>query len=157
MIRRMHHTSLTVADMERSLGFYRDLLDMPVVADQGGKGGYLAKVTGFTDVDLRVVFVKPTPGAYTPGYTGELIELIEYRSPKGTPADVRTCNPGAAHLCFVIDDIHPLYEKLHSAGITFRSEPQAIVAGRHKGGFSCYLLDPDGVTIELMQLPEGMA
>ena len=46
MIRRVHHTSFTVSDMERSLAFYRDLLGMEVIGDQGGKGGYLAEVVG---------------------------------------------------------------------------------------------------------------
>ncbi len=62
MIRRMYHTSFTVSDMERSLAFYQDLLGLEVVADQGGKGGYLATVTGFPDVDMRVVFLR-TPAA----------------------------------------------------------------------------------------------
>ena len=61
MIRRVHHTSFTVSDMDRSLAFYRGLLGMEVIGDQGGKGGYLAAVVGFPDVDMRVVFVRPTP------------------------------------------------------------------------------------------------
>ncbi len=150
MIRRMYHTSFTVSDMERSLAFYRDLLGLEVVADQGGKGGYLATVTGFPDVDMRVVFLR------TPAPSGYFLELIEYRSPKGTPADVRTCNPGSGHEAFVSDDIQADYERLRAAGVQFRSPPIPIVAGRHKGGHTCYFLDPDGITLELMQLPAGI-
>ncbi len=151
MISRVHHTSFTVSDMERSLAFYRDLLGMEVIGDQGGRGGYLAEVVGFPDVDMRVVFVQPTPDSV------HLLELIEYRSPKGTPADVRTCNPGSGHLCLVVDDIHSEHDRLRSAGVKFASDaPVAILAGRHKGGYTIYARDPDGVTIELIQLPPGM-
>lgn len=151
MIRRVHHTSFTVSDMEGSLAFYRDLLGMQVIGDQGGKGGYLAEVVGFPDVDMRVVFLLPTSDS------AELLELIQYRSPVGTPADVRTCNPGSSHLCLVVDDIHAVYRRLRSSGVRFASEaPVAILAGRHAGGHTVYARDPDGVTIELIQLPPGM-
>ena len=150
MIARVHHTSFTVAEMDRSLAFYRDLLGMEVIGDQGGKGSYLATVTGFPDVEMRVVFLKPTP-------TSEhIIELIQYHAPMGTPADVRTCNPGAGHICFVVEDLHSVHAKLSQAGVPFKSEPVAIAAGRHKGGYTIYGTDPDGVTIEFIQLPPGM-
>jgi catechol 2,3-dioxygenase-like lactoylglutathione lyase family enzyme len=151
MIRRVHHTSFTVSDMGRSLAFYRDLLGMEMIGEQGGKGGYLAEVVGFPDVDMRVVFLRPTPDSV------HLLELIEYRSPEGTPADVRTCNPGSGHLCLVVEDIHSAYARLRAAGVRFASErPVAILAGRHKSGYTVYARDPDGVTIELIQLPAGM-
>ena len=140
MIRRVHHTSFTVSNMDRSLAFYRDLLQMRVIAEQGGKGGYLATVTGFADVDMRVVFLRPA----------------EDSDHLGTPADVRTCNPGSGHMCFVVDDISPVYERLRAAGVRFRSEPVPIVAGRHKGGYAVYFLDPDGITLELLQPPPGV-
>jgi catechol 2,3-dioxygenase-like lactoylglutathione lyase family enzyme len=151
LIRRVHHTSFTVADLERSLAFYRDLLGMEVIGDQGGKGGYLAEVVGFADVDMRVVFLRPTPDS------PHLLELIEYRSPKGVRADVRTCNPGSGHLCLVAEDIHAVFDRLRAAGIEFASAaPVEILAGRHKGGYTVYSRDPDGITIELIQLPPGM-
>jgi catechol 2,3-dioxygenase-like lactoylglutathione lyase family enzyme len=152
LIRRVHHTSFTVSDMDRSLAFYRDLLGMRLIGDQGGQGGYLAEVVGFPDVDMRVVFLQPTPEST------ELLELIEYRSPRGTPADVRTCNPGAGHLCLVVEDIHALHHRLREAGVEFASSaPVAILAGRHSGGYTVYSRDPDGVTLELIQLPPHMA
>ena len=152
MIRRVHHTSFTVSDMDMSLAFYRDLLGMEVIGDQGGKGGYLAEVVGFPDVDMRVVFLRPTPDST------ELLELIEYRSPRGAPADVRTCNPGAGHLCLVVEEIHSLCDQLRAAGVKFASNaPVAILAGRHAGGYTVYSRDPDGVTLELIQLPAGMS
>lgn len=147
MFRRIYHTSFTVSDMDRSLEFYRDLLGMKVVGDQGGRGGYLATVTGFPEVDLRVVFLKTTETSE------DLLELIEYRAPKGEKADVRTCNSGAAHLCFEVDDIHEEYERLKSAGVRFKSPPNPIPGGRHRGGYLVYMLDPDDITLELMQLP----
>jgi lactoylglutathione lyase len=38
-------------------------------------------------------------------------------------------------------------------GVRFRSEPIAIAAGINKGGFTCYFLDPDDITLEIIQAP----
>jgi catechol 2,3-dioxygenase-like lactoylglutathione lyase family enzyme len=150
MIRRTHHTSFTVKDLDRSIAFYRDLLGMEFVGEQGGKVPYLATVTGFPEADLRVAFLKPVPDSE------HMIELIQYRHPIGTPADVRTCNPGSAHICFVVDGIHEMHERFVAAGVQFKSAPVEILAGRHKGGYCAYMTDPDGITLELLQLPPHM-
>ena len=56
-----------------------------------------------------------------------------------------------------MEDIHAIYDRLRAAGVRFASDaPVAILAGRHKGGYTVYARDPDGVTIELIQLPPGM-
>jgi len=149
MIRRVHHTSFTVSNMDRSLAFYRDLLGMNVVNEQGGKLDYLAEMTDIPGVDLRIVFLRPTENSE------HLLELIEYRSGAGAPADVRSCNPGAGHLCFVVEDLFSEYERLRAAGVRFRSPPVRIAAGPRAGGYAVYMLDPDGVTLELLQMPPG--
>jgi len=149
LIKRVHHTSFTVSDMDRSLRFYRDLLGFEFINEQGGKVPYLSVITGFEEADLRVVFLRPTPTSET------FLELIQYRWPIGVKADVRTCNPGSAHICLIVDDIHAEYERLHAEGVKFRSPPVPITAGRNKGGFALYFEDPDGITLELLQPGPG--
>jgi hypothetical protein len=39
-------------------------------------------------------------------------------------------------------------------GVEFCSPPVAITAGANRGGFTCYLRDPDGITLELFQPAE---
>jgi catechol 2,3-dioxygenase-like lactoylglutathione lyase family enzyme len=38
-------------------------------------------------------------------------------------------------------------------GVRFRSEPVAIEAGINKGGYTVYFLDPDDITLEIIQPP----
>ena len=38
-------------------------------------------------------------------------------------------------------------------GVRFRSDPVAIEAGINRGGFTCYFLDPDDITLEIIQPP----
>jgi catechol 2,3-dioxygenase-like lactoylglutathione lyase family enzyme len=139
------HTSFTVADLDRSLAFYCDLLGFevlnyrPRIVNQ-----YFRDIIGMPDAVVK--------GAYLgiPGSVHKL-ELFEYVQPRGTPADVRTNNPGSAHLCYLVDDCRALYARLVDAGVQFRSPPIDLNEGPNAGGVALYMLDPDGITIELFQ------
>ena len=85
-----------------------------------------------------------------PGSTHRL-ELYEYIQPRGTPADVRTNNPGSVHLCLYVDDAREVFATLSARGVKFRSPPIDLDAGPNVGGVSMYMVDPDGITIELFQ------
>ena len=101
-----YHTGFTVASLERSIAFYRDLLGMTLVAQQEGQRPYLAIVTGFPDVYLRTAFLKATPDS------PHILELLEYRSHPADPLPPETNRPGNAHLCFYVRDIHGLHRRL---------------------------------------------
>jgi catechol 2,3-dioxygenase-like lactoylglutathione lyase family enzyme len=141
------HTSFTVADLDRSLTFYRDMLGMEVLWIRPHiTAKYWRDVVGFPDAVVR--------GAYLaiPGTTHRL-ELYEYMHPRGAAADVRTNNPGSAHLCLLVDDVRAFHAALSAQGVIFRSPPIDLNEGPNAGGVALYMLDPDGVTIELFQLP----
>src|SRR5262249_46534160 len=141
------HTSLSVTDMNRSLAFYRDLLGMQVIMDRERTGKYIEQVVAFPQARLRIVGLKLPEGS------DHVLELIEYKSPRGQRVDTRTCNPGTAHFCFVTDDIQTTYRELIDLGVRFKSPPVRIPSGPSAGGFDAYFLDPDDITLELSQPP----
>ena len=143
------HVSFTVEDLDRSLGFYRDTLGMGLVGRMERVGEDISRIVAFEDAHLRIAFLE------LPGGGGMLLELIEYVSPRGRPADRSTCNPGSAHICFNVEEIHLVYETLRGRGVHFKSEPVAILTGVNKGGYAVYFVDPDGNTLELVQRPLG--
>jgi catechol 2,3-dioxygenase-like lactoylglutathione lyase family enzyme len=142
----VHHMSLTVSDLARSLAFYRDLIGLEVVMEQEKEGGYLAAITGYPDAHVRMAHLE-TPG-------GHRLELFEYVSPAGGKADVEPRNVGAPHVCFLVEDIHAAYERLCRAGVRTVSPPVEVDTGANRGGFGLYLRDPDGITMELFQPPQ---
>ncbi len=151
MLAGLWHVSFTVGDLERSLAFYRDALGLEVIHSQQQANEYTRRLVGYPDANLRVAMLR-IPGASV-GPSGHHLELVEYITPRGTPADVATKNPGASHLAFVVRDIHMAYRQLKAAGVVFRSEPVVITEGRNRGGYTVYFLDPDGITLELHQPP----
>ncbi len=149
MITGHFHTAFTVSDIERSIRFYTELLGFEVVHSQRQSNEYTRKFVGYADADLYAAMLR-IPGV-DHGRSGHLLELNQYVQPVGQKLDVQTCNTGAAHLALIVDDIHNTYDFLTSQGVHFKSEPVAITAGRNEGGFTCYFLDPDGITLEIVQ------
>src|SRR3954468_20236827 len=95
----MHHASRTVGDMERSLGFYRDLLGFEVALDTEMEGEMLEREVGLEGARLRLVELA-APG------DGLFLELLQYYAPAPAEAEqLRPCDVGAHHLALLVDDI----------------------------------------------------
>jgi lactoylglutathione lyase len=140
------HTSFTVSNLDRSLEFYVDLLGCELVGRRDITNQYFRDIVGFPDCIVRAAWLR-IPGS------DHKLELFEYVKPIGIPADTRTNNPGSSHISFYVDDLHDAFEELRSKGVRFRSPPVDIDAGAGKGGRALYMLDPDGITVELYQPP----
>ena len=151
--RAVWHTSFTVADLERSERFYVDGLGLVVVHRQEQRGGYTSRLVGYPDAHLLVLQLA-IPGAET-GPSGHHLELVQYLHPPGDAQQLRTRDPGTAHLAFVVDDIDAAADRLKAAGAEFVSAPNRIDSGVNAGGATCYFRDPDGVTLEIVQPPPG--
>jgi catechol 2,3-dioxygenase-like lactoylglutathione lyase family enzyme len=145
-VTRIHHTGLTVSNLERSLAFWGEALGMQVVMQQDRRGGYFEAIVGEHGVDVRTAQV---------AFAGEgaRIELFEFRSPRGGSAVLRTADVGFAHVCVTCDDIDALLERLVAAGGEAVSAPVAVDSGANAGGRGVYVRDPDGHVLELFTPP----
>ncbi|MGE0211584.1 MAG: VOC family protein [Parvibaculaceae bacterium] len=150
MLKSVWHTSWTVEDLDRSIAFYRDLLGFELVQTRERRGVEIETVVGFRNVDLRIAFLK-LPSAPV-GPSGHHLELIQYLSPKGVRLDVRTCDTGSAHLALETDSIAEDYARLTAAGVEVVSPPVTFTGGVAGAMQALYFRDPDGFTVELVQL-----
>ena len=143
-ILRPHHTGLQVADLDRSLGFYRDLLGFELVFRWNPQAEYIGILVGYPGVDLHAAILK-VPNSDT------ILELLEYRNVARHPVDTGTANPGTAHTAYFVDDLDAMYERLVAAGVRAVSPPVTPTIGPNVGGRAVYLMDPDGIRVELIQ------
>jgi catechol 2,3-dioxygenase-like lactoylglutathione lyase family enzyme len=142
---------IQVRDVERSARFYEEHLGLKRVARWSRAEPYVQRVVGYhPDVTLEIALLE-LPG------TSSFLEIIEYVGVDKTPVDTATANPGTAHVCLFVDDIDELYERLSARGVEFVSEVQTATAGIVKGGRLVYMKDPDGIRVELVQLPGATA
>jgi catechol 2,3-dioxygenase-like lactoylglutathione lyase family enzyme len=149
MIVNYFHFSFTVSDIEQSVEFYRDVIGLKLVHRMIHDQPYTSTQIGYKDAYLKVALftIEDIPQAPS----GHLLELIEYVNPRGEPTDTSTNRPGAAHLALQVDDLQAEYRRMKALGARFKSEPVRIAAGRHEGGWTVYMLDPDNITLELVQ------
>jgi len=141
MIKSLHHTAISVTDLDQSIHFYRDILGMTFEWRLEHRGGdALERVVGLKNVDVSYAMLS--------GWGGR-IELFQYHSPQGLPyPQERPVNDhGITHVGFQVDDIEGLYKKMVGHGVRFNSPPQEI----RPGVKVAYFHDPDGVTLEILQ------
>ena len=141
MIQRVHHTGFVVRDLERAVEFYRDVVGLELKSRYERTGAAISQVIGYENAHLKVAFLE-VPG-------GQALELIEYVNPppEERPTEARNVL-GATHFALQVDDIEVMYEKLAASGARPINPPAEIVPGRT----ACYLQDPNGNWIELIEL-----
>ena len=138
-----NHTSFTVSDLDRSVGFYVSVLGFELLNRSARDRSFTEKVVGVPGAQIEVAYVQ------APGHR---LELIQYIEPKDRGEVVsRPCDTGFAHVAFDVDDIDAVVAAVRVAGVEPLSEPVVIKAGPNSGGKAVYTRDPDGVTIEFIQ------
>ena len=140
------HGGITVKDMEASLKFYRDGLQLEVEFDVINSADYLRTVVAMPFSEIRIVYLRiPNSG---------FVELLEYRGVERHSASARPADFGGGHLCLYVDDIEAISARMQKLGYSSRSDkPVDIVAGPNIGAKVIYMIDPDGYFIELFQKP----
>jgi lactoylglutathione lyase len=146
------HFSFHVSDLDRSVEFYSDVLGMDLILKQEQANAYTAALVGYPEAHLKVAQLA-VPGRSKNAVSTHDLELVEYATPKMAPSKLERALPGTGHLAFAVEDIDAEYERLVGLGVRFVSGPNVIASGVNKGGGACYFLDPDEITLELVQPP----
>jgi lactoylglutathione lyase len=142
------HGGITVRDMERSLVFYRDGLELEIEFDRILDGAYLKEVLALPFEHIRAVYFR-LPG-------GGFVELLEYHGIEQLSAASRPCDYGGGHLALYVDDVQAVHDRLVGLGFPARhSGVTDITTGPNAGARSAYVADPDGYYIELFQKAPG--
>jgi catechol 2,3-dioxygenase-like lactoylglutathione lyase family enzyme len=142
----VHHTSFTVADLERSVAFFRDVLGLEVLYVREVRDDYFGRIVGLPGCAVKAALLR-LPGS------SHHVELFQYLEPLGQSVLPRPCDPGSCHLSFLVDDLPGLCTTLQRNRVDLVSEPIEITAGPNRGGYGVYLRDPNGILIELFQPP----
>ncbi len=139
------HTGITVSNLERSLAFWRDVLGFELSHTAHQTGEMAEQITGVKGAELKLAVVK-APG-------GHKIELLEYLAPPDRKrTDVRPCDVGHVHIALVVDDVERVLERIATFGWKTAGRPQTLTSGPNAGKRVVYVRDPDGATIEFMEV-----
>jgi glyoxylase I family protein len=144
VIRRLSHLGICVADLERSLRFYREGLGFREVSALELSGEPSATLLGLPGVSLRARYLERD---------GARIELLHYPTPgalgDGRPRPMNALGP--THLSFRVEGLDAAVARLVELGgaalagtriENARARTQAV-----------FVQDPDGTRIELVEAP----
>lgn len=132
----LDHSAIGVADSERSITFYTQLLGMRVTARQVNHGVEQQRLDDLDGVRVDVVALQPCRRR-TPH-----VELLGYLQPRGRAASARDVQAIVAdRLILEVDELGPVLARLGKAGA-------ALIAADAE---SALLRDPDGHVLVLVK------
>lgn len=143
----LDHIGIVVDDLKATIYFYSRLFGTQIVDRaewRGRNADYVADMIGRPHgLELEAAFFQIP-------HTNTLLELLDW---SGIDQDVALVDPtsiGATHFAFYVDDLDSaLTHELRSALI---GTPQQIPFGPSKGGKAAQLRDPNGVSLQLIEL-----
>ena len=141
------HTGITVSNLERSLDFWQNVLGFEFSHRAHQTSKMASEITGVAGAEIKLAVVK-APG-------GHKIELLEYLAPpdRKQHVDLRPCDVGSVHIAFTVDNLDAVLQKITASGWKVAGKPQTLKSGPNAGKRVVYVRDPEGTTIEFMQLP----
>jgi len=142
MIRGINHVGISVANLERSIRFYEDVLGMKVSGQGTFAGEQFERILRLQGATGKSAMLRKE---------GLLIELFEFSHPTPKPGDANrpVCDHGITHFCIDVVGIEAEYERLKAKGVSFHCPPLDFL-GIAK---ATYARDPDGNVFELLEAP----
>jgi len=142
---------ITVSDMERSINFYRDLLDFEIIEDKEVTGENYQHLFGIFGLRVRLVTMK---------LKNEKIVLKQFLTPSGRsiPIDSKSNDLWFQHIAIIVSDMKTAFERLQEHHVLqISSSPQTLPEWNPNvhGIQAFYFKDPDGHPLELLQFPPG--
>ncbi len=140
MITSVNHTGFVVSDLEKSVAFYRDIIGLELVRNLERDGAQISHLLGYENTRLKGAMLRASDGHH--------LELLQYLNPQPSerPTEERA-SLGASHLAFNVEGLQEDFERLIANGAKQLNPPTQMEAGRSV----CYLQDPDGNWIELIE------
>ena len=145
MIKGMNHVGISVASLDRSIRFYRDVLGMEMISQRTFEGGQYEAILALGGASGRVALLKAQ---------NMQLELFEFSRPAPAPGvpNRPVCDHGITHFCVEVSDVEGEYERMKSAGVVFHCPPVEFFCAAK----AAYARDPDGNAFELLELlPNG--
>jgi shikimate dehydrogenase len=156
MITDALHFSFTVSNVDESIAWYTEVLGLELVHREEQFNSDNRQPVGIKYAVLQVAQFN-LPGV-TSLYSTHMLELVEYQEGGDpTEASLPANRSDVAHLAFIVNDFEERYRRMTAAGVTFKNLPTPMTHGSNVGVLRCYLVDPDGITIELRQFSDSRA
>lgn len=132
---QVHHIAIVVPEIEAALGLWRDLLGLPLAA-QEHVPGQQSTVAFLEAGECQIELVRPDDAD-----TG----IARFLAARG---------PGLHHIALQVSGLDALLARLRAAGVRLVDETPIVAAGGRRAAF-IHPHSANGVLVELYELPVG--
>jgi catechol 2,3-dioxygenase-like lactoylglutathione lyase family enzyme len=149
MITGVHHFSLSVMNMDRTIDFYSTVLGFKLQSRGWNSGDNLGEALFGTkwgvdqreaDLELAVMTIGTAS-----------VEFIEYKNPEARPYHRNPSMAGSAHIALKVENMEETRRAIEKASVEFHSPIQTFIEEGKIEWKWCYFRDPDGICVELVQ------
>jgi catechol 2,3-dioxygenase-like lactoylglutathione lyase family enzyme len=142
----IHHAGIVVSDLDQSIDFYTTVLGLQllIAPTEPAEGPDIDAALEVPGARLRGAFLRVGTGS---------LELLEFQAPPAPSPMVMPAHAlGAQHVAFEVDDIVAERAAMQARGARFVNDIAVIDDGPLAGLRTTFLLDPDDVRIELVEV-----
>lgn len=148
----VHHFSITVTDVERTVEFYTKLLGAECQFIKTNKYDSLGEALFGAKWGVNQKAAELRIGVIQLG--GTRMEFIQYIDPPVSEYHKNPSVAGSSHIAIQTDDIDKDKARLEAAGVEFHS-PINVLSEEGKSDWKwVYFRDPDGICLELVEQPD---
>ena len=137
---KIHHFSFSVNDIEKGISFYRNAFGYELTFQENNMEKQIQSMTGIQNIICNIAQMKNDNDQ-------NIIELIEFKNFKNNLKIDYPIYPGSAHVCFIVDNLSTMLEKIYKLG--------AIKLGeitKFESGICVYCKEPAGSFFEMEEL-----
>jgi len=144
MLKKIHHSEITVKDLDKSIAFYTEKIGLKLLRISSDKIDTSAgeDIAGLNGAELKEAFLEVGE---------ECLELIEWTNREGEILKPIPWNVGQMHIAFEFSNLEKKYKELKDEGVKFLTPPIHIKSEETEVIW-CYLEDPDGALLELVEI-----
>ena len=139
-----NHTGVIVTDLDRAIGFFRDLLGFEVLSRAPRDPALIGRMTGLPAPRIEIAYLQGP---------GHRVELIRYATNGIRRVEQpRVYDDGAAHIALDVDDVDAAVAAAAEHGVLPVGEIITIDDGPNKGRKVVYLQSAYGLSLEFIQV-----
>ena len=141
MVKSFLHVGVGVKDLEESVRFYTEVMEMEEEFRTHNEGEKISRIVGVENADLDVCILAKN---------NSRVELLAYKNadPDTGQSHIKQDAIGLTHLAFEVDDVDREYERIKGLGYQFNAPP---MVARENGPKITYFKGPDNVIIEIYE------